>query len=257
MLVSRETSIVAIAGCELELELDPEISTSPSRVGFAPRRGEEQTKKVGDRVVELTFDDAPDLIDVEWLDENGKPFATTHVEVLSRHYFEIPELIEYGDGCDDFDELSIEKIEAARMAAVEVFEKNAARSFVKRIGRTKVYQPSELIWLEHNDVDEILTPGFTLLSDCQAAFDGTSESAWPAFVEYVYGADEMPAQVSRAVLALAAYMLRPSSVPERATGESVEGGFIRYTIAGRDGATGLPEVDATIEQFGRKRVMVL
>ena len=60
----------------------------------------------------------------------------------------------------------------------------------------------------------------------------------------------MPAEVSRAVLELAAFMLRPSNRPVGATGESSDAGYIHFTTAGRDGATSIPEVNAAIEQFG-------
>ena len=60
----------------------------------------------------------------------------------------------------------------------------------------------------------------------------------------------MPEAVSRAVLELAAYMLRPSNRPIGATGESTDAGYIHFTTAGRDGATAIPEVNAAIQQFG-------
>ena len=73
---------------------------------------------------------------------------------------------------------------------------------------------------------------------------------FPKWVEYTYGAEEMPAEVSRAVLELAAYTLRPSNRPIGATGESTDAGYIHFTTAGRDGATAIPEVNAAIETFG-------
>jgi hypothetical protein len=39
---------------------------------------------------------------------------------------------------------------------------------------------------------------------------------------------------------------------ERATAVFTEASGYRLTIAGRDGPTGLPEVDAVLQQFGRK-----
>ena len=108
------------------------------------------------------------------------------------------------------------------------------------------------VWLDHNDVAEVLTPGWSLVSDCQAV-----GPEGRATIRYRYGLTEVPERVSEAVLRLAAYYLRPSATPERATGEATDAGFIRYTLAGRDGATGLPEVDAAIEQFGRCRAVVM
>lgn len=106
-------------------------------------------------------------------------------------------------------------------------------------------------YLAHNDVCELLTDGYRLVSDCQVERDGSASRPFPVWVEYLYGRDRMPAQVSRAVLELAAYMLRPTNRPIGATGESTDAGYIHFTTAGRDGATDIPEVNAAIEQFGR------
>lgn len=169
--------------------------------------------------------------------------------MVSRHYFRLDALKGYGDGQDEFDKLPEETLFQARQAATDVFERNARRSFVARIGRTKDYGRERCVTLEHGDVRELLTEGYELASDCQAV--PVACFPRPCWVEYVYGYEELPAQVSRAVLELAAYMLRPSNRPIGATGESTDAGFIRFTTAGQDGATDIPEVNAAIEQFGR------
>jgi hypothetical protein len=70
-------------------------------------------------------------------------------------------------------------------------------------------------------------------------------------VLYERGVALAPEPVRRAALTLAKAALIRSPVPDRATAESTEAGTIRYSIAGRDGPTGYPEVDAVVEQFGR------
>ena len=155
------------------------------------------------------------------------------------------------DDTDDFSDVTEEEFWAARQAATETFERNARRSFVQQMGVTETFGGG-FVWLDHNDVAEVLTPGWSLVSDCQAV-----GPEGRATIRYRYGLTEVPERVSEAVLRLAAYYLRPSATPERATGEATDAGFIRYTLAGRDGATGLPEVDAAIEQFGRCRAVVM
>jgi len=192
---------------------------------------------------------APELATIEWRSGDA-PLFETRVEVVSHHYFALDDLTA-SDGTDDFSGFTDEQLWQARQAATETFEENAHRAFVRRRGSTETHSGG-FVWLDHNDVREMLTPGWELLSDCTAVGpDGH------ATIEYVWGIDDVPARVSSAVMQLAAYFLRPSVTPERATGEATEAGFIRYTLAGRDGATGLPEVDAAIEQFGRQRVVVL
>jgi hypothetical protein len=69
-------------------------------------------------------------------------------------------------------------------------------------------------------------------------------------VHYVHGWEEPPLPVRRALRLLAVEMLVPSSLPARASSLATDAGQFRLTIAGRDGYTGLPEVDAVIDQFG-------
>lgn len=189
---------------------------------------------------------APDLVRIDWK-SGGETTFTSYAEVVSRHYFGLDALRAYGDGQDDFGSMPEEALFMARQAAAEVFERNARRSFVHRIGRTKDYGRAPLLELEHNDVYELLTEGYRLVSGCQC--EG-GRGPFPCWVEYLYGQDFVPVQVSRAVLELAAYMLRPSNRPIGATGESSDAGYIHFTTAGQDGATDIPEVNAAIEQFG-------
>lgn len=191
--------------------------------------------------------DSPDLARIDWK-SGGETVATSYAEVVSRHYFGLDALRAYGDGQDEFGDLPEEELFMARQAATEVFERNARRSFVRRVGRTKDYGRDPLLSLDDNDAEEMLTDGYRLVSGCQC--ERTSFHETPCWVRYVYGLDVVPAQVSRAVLELAAYMLRPTNRPIGATGESSDAGYIHFTTAGQDGATDIPEVNAAIEQFG-------
>lgn len=66
---------------------------------------------------------------------------------------------------------------------------------------------------------------------------------------YEYGFDGPIEPVHRAALQLGAAYAVELAVPSRTTSQSTEVGVFRLTIAGRDGRTGIPEVDAVIEQF--------
>ena len=249
MLVAPETT-TRIANSEaVSLQLD--VDAAPAKARLVPRFGGERVFDLDDGAFEFPAMDAPDSVKVEWLDSEGEKLFTSYAEVVSTHYFRLEALKGYGDGQDDFDQLPDEALWQARQAATEVFEQNAHRSFVHRIGRTKDYGKDTVFYLAHNDVYELLTDGYRLISDCQIENDGSVSQPFPVWAEYLYGTDQMPAQVSRAVLELAAYMLRPTNRPIGATGESTDAGYIHFTTAGRDGATDIPEVNAAIEQFGR------
>lgn len=246
MLVAPDstTRVAASETAVLQLDVDASMDTATLR----PRFGGEQGLSVDGNSVTLPTLKAPDSARIDW-EQGGETVFTTYIEVVSRHYFRLDALKAYGDGQDDFDKMTDDDLFQARQAATDVFERNARRSFVARIGRTKDYGRERCVTLDHGDVRELLTEGYELVSDCQAV--PVACFPRPCWVEYVYGYGEMPAQVSRAVLELAAYMLRPSNRPIGATGESTDAGFIRFTTAGQDGATDIPEVNAAIEQFGR------
>lgn len=75
-------------------------------------------------------------------------------------------------------------------------------------------------------------------------------------LHYSHGLDRPPGAITRAGLMLAREYLVKSDVPGRATATSIGDQLFRLTIAGRDGVTGIPDVDAAIDQFGRKTYTV-
>jgi len=69
---------------------------------------------------------------------------------------------------------------------------------------------------------------------------------------YEHGFTQAPEPVRRACMALARANLVGNEMWSRRTGEQTDIGFFRLTLAGRAGSpTGLPEVDAVIQQYGR------
>lgn len=230
-------------------ELTLETEAAPDRAALLLGSGTSLEYRLEGGKLKLPRIAAPDSVRINWYSGDDLLFAT-FLAVVTRHYFRLEQL-KGMDDTDDFSDVTEEEFWAARQAATETFERNARRSFVQQMGVTETFGGG-FVWLDHNDVAEVLTPGWSLVSDCQAVGpEGRST------IRYRYGLTEVPERVSEAVLRLAAYYLRPSATPERATGEATDVGFIRYTLAGRDGATGLPEVDAAIEQFGRCRAVVM
>lgn len=66
---------------------------------------------------------------------------------------------------------------------------------------------------------------------------------------YEYGMKEAPQDVKWACARLAVHYLMSSPMPDRAISQSTDTGTVRYATAGKDGPTGLPEVDAVIERW--------
>ncbi len=53
-------------------------------------------------------------------------------------------------------------------------------------------------------------------------------------------------------MTLAKHYLLDSPISDRAMSESTDVGTIRYSVAGKDGPTGIPEVNAVIAQFNHR-----
>ena len=259
MKVMPDTTI-RIANAEaVSLELD--VDTRLGAVRLLPRLGAVREIPLPGNAFDFPKFTPPDTVKMEWLEASGSDEAAfvSRAEVVSRHYFAISDLRGYGDGQDDFgdeEKYPEARLWAARQAAEESFEKAAHRAFVRRLGETTDYGRDMFINLAHCDVSRLVSAGYVLASDCQVERDPNFFGRpFPRPIEYVYGLDDMPSKVSSSVLTLAAYYLRPSNTADRATGESSEAGYIHFTLAGIDGATSLPEVNATADQFGRKGVM--
>lgn len=77
---------------------------------------------------------------------------------------------------------------------------------------------------------------------------------WPPGVRnvevlYERGFPEPPTPVKRAGLRYAKHLLVSSPYDDRATAMFTDAGGFRLTVAGRDGPTGLPEVDAVLREY--------
>lgn len=247
MKIAPNTTI-RIANDE-DVSLESAATAELIEVKLTPRFGESAIIPLSGNAFDWPVFDAPNEVAIEWFAaDSDEPSVVDRAEVVSGSYFKLDDLRSYGGGTDDFGDLPDETLWAARQAATDIFEEASHRSFVKRIGSVRDFGRGWLIAADH-DLDSMLTDGYRIESDsylCRTNPHGE----FPRRVEYIHGADSIPAAVSKAVLDLAAYMLRPTNRPIGATGESTDAGFIHFTIAGRDGATAIPEVNATIQQFG-------
>lgn len=141
----------------------------------------------------------------------------------------------------------------ARERACSVIEGACSMSFVPVVS-------SEGLWGEEGDWVPLRWTGVTEIRGdvCPRSDSGVRlRRSGNTSVSYVHGRGPVPADVSSACARLAASYLVPSSIPDRAVGESTDAGFLRFTLAGVDGETGIPEVDAVIQRHRRARAVVL
>lgn len=204
---------------------------------------------------------------VEWhmvgSDATSRDYQT-QVEFVDAHLCALADIRNYNkgadtDGFDDSVRYPDEAVFEARARASETVERATGRAFSRRVKTQVVHSASPFVVLDVPDVHEVESDKgrARLLGDCQCLVNGVGLHDLPYTLTLTYGTTWTPEEVRAAVVKLAATYLRPLNRPEAATGESTDVGYISYTLAGRDGATGIPEVDAVIQRWARRRLGVM
>lgn len=106
------------------------------------------------------------------------------------------------------------------------------------------------------ELDDIIPNDNTLFRSSGVAFPAWSFGKNNIKLHYVHGYDRPAGAITRAALILAREFLVKSDLPARASATSIGDQLFRITIAGRDGITGIPDVDAAIAQFGRASSLI-
>lgn len=166
-------------------------------------------------------------------------------------------------------------VDQYRELAEQAFEDACQRAFVPRTATETIVEDRGNRWLQYTRYDaNYATPGRYLgHSDVRrilSATDSTNtpvdlggvqlDSGWvyglsaygSVTITYEYGADQPPLRVKQAVMSLAREWMVSGPVTDRQTGIPVEGGgTISLAVpGGRYGTFGIPEVDATVQQYG-------
>lgn len=212
---------------------------------------------------------------------------STSLDLCGGYLFEIADLRSFDRAFADTTRYPTETLRKVRTWVEDLIEgKHAARvAFVKRGRRVVMSGNSPDLnkgfypLLYGNDFRDLIVPDFEVrslysasinsvaLTDTELAGIAINDNIlyrgagvqWPAWpygknnlsFHYVHGRDRVPGAITRAALLLAREYLVKSDLPARATATSIGDQLFRVTIAGRDGVTGIPDVDAAIEQFGR------
>ncbi len=221
----------------------------------------------------LSFDlpSSQDVLDTYTVTWNlpGGITRTSEFEIIGAYLFEVGDLRAY-DAELTTAAYPSDSIVELREAITERFEKVAGVSFVPRGDRAYLdgsgsavlvlpkRQPISVVAITVDDVALAAED----LADVKAYDSGElvwDGGVWTAGflnvqVLYEHGLQPVPGPVHRVAMMYAAHELkkRVSEENPRATGLSTDAGFWRLTIAGRDGPTGLPEVDAVLADFGRR-----
>lgn len=191
-------------------------------------------------------------------------------EVVSDVLFDIADLRSHDYAFEDSERYTAEMIREARDAATERIENAAQVSFSQRRRRTTLNgNGMTKMLLPDSEIDallEVYADGVAIdETDIELDPSGVithplewSKGTQNIEVVYLHGYLTVPAPVRRAAMTVATEYLVVSALPARATAQSTDLGEFRITMAnvdaGRD--TGIPEVDAVIARFGRRRPVI-
>lgn len=188
---------------------------------------------------------------------DGTEARSFTLERVESRYTSRGALIAYGrQNNDAFDDEALyppSVFSGAIQRAEEAIEQACKRSFTTRKRKCRLFV-SRLCELPEVDVVDIDCDidGVELVSDRQAT--GITRATMATIT---YGAP-CPAMISEAATRLAASYLRPRVGAENARGTASDGVYVSYTLAtGDEGSwTGIPYVDAAIEEYRSRRVIV-
>jgi hypothetical protein len=202
-------------------------------------------------------------------DLSGSVPFRVEFDVAGGFLFEIRDLRAFDQTLEDVATYPAERLRHVRTDVEQRIENEAEVAFVPRGRRVDLDGSGEPLLLlpdvELRDLLEVTVDGVALdPADVVGHRYGAlvhPTAVWPAGVgnvrlRYTHGYDAAPGPVSRAAMLLAGEALHAPAVSARATSLNTDVGAFRLSIAGRDGATGHPEVDAIIAQFGRRRPKV-
>lgn len=229
-----------------------------------------EATRASEGLYELTIPDAArstlDRYTAEWACELGGTPSTfrTRFEVVGGFLFSIADLRAF-DGELTAAEYPASQVREVRDTVAARFEKWCGVAFVPRGARVTLNGPDDTtLLLPYREVTRLVSAsidagdGFEALTADELAdvvvhrWGGLYRAAsWTggtgnvkAHVEHGY--DDVPDPVHRAAMIYARSLLVASPIPDRATSETTDVGTVRFSIAGRDGPTGIPEVDAVL-----------
>lgn len=205
-----------------------------------------------------------------------RPGGTEHrrgqLEVVGAHLYDLAELRSLWDDYADAELWPAEKLRQNRDAVEDIFDTWCTPS-LRRRGRTVVLDGT---WHgSFNYAAALELPDLYVHQIVSASMDGvaltTPELAqlvvydtghlvrktglWNRgfgniTISYEHGLDQVPNDVHDQAMRLARATLTTPGAPDRATSISNDAGSFRLTIAGKDGPTGYPEIDACMMRWG-------
>lgn len=203
----------------------------------------------------------------------------THFEIVGGFFFSLAELRASRAPFADAVAYPASDLSAAREYAEEIFERECGIAFRPRGARDQLSgDGTATLMLENMEPILVVSASTTDSDGTTTAFSAPevadvvvspsglatrrSMGAWESGVGnievfYEHGMEFTPEPVRRQAIILAAEQLLTLNKPAREITVGADGGYTRYSVPGKDGATGLLTVDAVIQQFSRKGPVIV
>ncbi len=215
---------------------------------------------------------------------SGGPTSwTSRVELCGGYLYEVADFRTWDPTFADPAKFPAAMLRAARVAGEQRFERAARVAYVPRCGRWAGYAKGYPVPIGYGigydaGVQRIETHFNAVRTLRSVTVEGVAMSApdlanlnpfeWGAIdrqpgdywldqqlikIVLEHGYDFPPAPVATAAMILAREYIFRSALSSRATVEATDVGFFRLSVAGPGRPTGIPEVDAAVGEFGRRR----
>lgn len=198
---------------------------------------------------------------------NTDPWSVTDpVEVIGGWPFTLSEMRAANTDLADPDRRPAHVLAAARQVAVERVGSITRVAWVSRRRTDTLIASGTLptLLLPHPQVQTVhsITVNDTTLDVSQVTIHDTGALDYPfptgavVTVDYTHGHPTCPSDVAGAIRDLAVFTAASwgARMPDRATTISTDVGTFRLSMPGRDGPTGLPEVDAILAPYRRPAI---
>lgn len=236
----------------------------PEKIAVSYASGATSTEvERGDEGFDLPVSTSPELAEVSW--SIGGVTVSAQIEVVSKRYCTVQDVLDHNPDENLLDEVDDSTIQDAIDRAESVIETEAHRVFQPVLMRGVTDRPncrtSSLVFTGDGtaaDMRAVISAtdqdGKSVrLRVCGSVLLDVRELENGKFANVVVecGMKPTPPEMKSAVVSLAAWYLTQHAMPDNATSQSTDLGFMRFVVGGVDGAaTSIPEVNALIDRYG-------
>jgi len=181
-------------------------------------------------------------------------------DLCQRPYFTVDDFRGYNTGAKLSSTITDAAIEDTRLQVEDVFDMAAGHAFCQRGNRETIVGDNRAVYeLEVAGVTDVLSctvngtaTNVVVRDGMRMLFGAIIKAGATIEVHYLHGDVSPAGALKHNAMVYANALIGAPSVNPRATGMQSEFGYAKFAVAGKDGATGIPEVDAFLSADASK-----